>query len=215
MSSSKLSELAELLKSAKRSTTQKQELVDVSVPVVEETVSKELPDPFQELLEAEIISNLPVSKSITVAPQEPMSSVAEKPNLFMQQMQKEMQLLRKMMEESNHRQASTSIYQPTYSGGGADSTTNIDRPAKTITSNYTPTTRDWYIGIGQRDEIVTITLPTNIKNGREYVIKDEVGIAELVPIRVVGLIDTDPDGIEIQINFASVTLFYHNGWRII
>jgi len=210
MSSSKLSELAELLKSAKRSTTQKQELVDVSVPVVEETVSKELPDTFQELVEAETISNLPESTATAAPIKEPV--VAEKPNMFVQQMQKEMQLLRRMIEESNHRQ---SIYQPTYSGGGADSTTNIDRPAKTITANYTPTTRDWYIGVGQRNEIITITLPTAITNGREYVIKDEVGIAELVPIRVIGLIDTDPEGIEIQINFASVTLFYHNGWRII
>jgi len=210
MSSSKLSELAELLKSAKRSTTQKQELVDVSVPVVEETVSNELPDTFQELVEAETISNLPESTATAAPIKEPV--VAEKPNMFVQQMQKEMQLLRRMIEESNHRQ---SIYQPTYSGGGADSTTNIDRPAKTITANYTPTTRDWYIGVGQRNEIITITLPTAITNGREYVIKDEVGIAELVPIRVIGLIDTDPEGIEIQINFASVTLFYHNGWRII
>ena len=212
MSSSKLSELAELLKSAKRSTTQKQELVDVSVPVVEETVSNELPDTFQELVEAETISNLPEPTPVVVPVKEPIAVVAEKPNVFFQQMQKEMQLLRRMIEESNHRQ---SIYQPSYSGGGADSMTNIDRPAKTITANYTPTTRDWYIGVGQRDQIITITLPTAITNGREYVIKDEVGIAELVPIRVIGLIDTDPEGIEIQINFASVTLFYHNGWRII
>lgn len=199
---SKLNELAELLKSAKRATTQKQEQVDVSVSVAEETVSKELPDTFQELIEVETISNLP----------EPTSVVVEKPNLFMQQMQKEMQLLRKMIDESQHRQ---SIYQPTYSGGGADSMSNIDRPIRNVTSNYTPTTRDWYIGVGQRDEIITITLPTAIKNGREYVIKDEAGIAQLVPIRIVGAIDTDPEGIELRINYGSVTLLYNNGWRII
>ena len=208
---SKLNELAELLKSAKRSTTQKQESVDISVPVVEETVSNELPDTFQELLEAETISNLPTPKPAVV--QEPVMTVAqEKPNLFMQQMQKEMQMLRKMIEESQHRQ---SIYQPTYSGGGADSMTNIDRPIRNVVANYTPTTRDWYIGVGQRNEIITITLPTAIKNGREYVIKDEAGIAQLVPIRIVGTIDTDSDGIELRINYGSVTLLYNNGWRII
>ena len=208
---SKLNELAELLKSAKRSTTQKQESVDIRVPVVEETVSNELPDTFQELLEAETISNLPTPKPAVV--QEPAMAVAqEKPNLFMQQMQKEMQMLRKMIEESQHRQ---SIYQPTYSGGGADSMTNIDRPIRNIVANYTPTTRDWYIGVGQRNEIITITLPTAIKNGREYVIKDEAGIAQLVPIRIVGTIDTDSEGIELRINYGSVTLLYNNGWRII
>lgn len=208
---SKLNELAELLKSAKRSTTQKQESVDIRVPVVEETVSNELPDTFQELLEAETISNLPTPKPAVV--QEPAMAVAqEKPNLFMQQMQKEMQMLRKMIEESQHRQ---SIYQPTYSGGGADSMTNIDRPIRNVVSNYTPTTRDWYIGVGQRNEIITITLPIAIKNGREYVIKDEAGIAQLVPIRIVGTIDTDPEGIELRINYGSVTLLYNNGWRII
>ena len=208
---SKLNELAELLKSAKRSTTQKQESVDIRVPVIEETVSNELPDTFQELLEAETISNLPTPKPAVV--QEPAMAVAqEKPNLFMQQMQKEMQMLRKMIEESQHRQ---SIYQPTYSGGGADSMTNIDRPIRNVVSNYTPTTRDWYIGVGQRNEIITITLPIAIKNGREYVIKDEAGIAQLVPIRIVGTIDTDPEGIELRINYGSVTLLYNNGWRII
>lgn len=210
---SKLNELAELLKSAKRSTIQKQQQVDVSVPVVEETVSKELPDPFQELLEAETISNLPEPKPVVVAPAQEPVLVQDKPNLFMQQMQKEMQLLRKMIEESQHRQSA--IYQPSYSGGGADSMTNIDRPIRNVVANYTPTTRDWYIGVGQRNEIITITLPTAIKNGREYVIKDEAGIAQLVPIRIVGTIDTDPEGIEIRINYGSVTLLYNNGWRII
>lgn len=208
---SKLNELAELLKSAKRSTTQKQDSVDISVPVVEETVSNELPDTFQELLEAETISNLPTPKPAVV--QEPVMTVAqEKPNLFMHQMQKEMQMLRKMFEDSQRRQ---SIYQPSYSGGGADSMTNIDRPIRNVVANYTPTTRDWYIGVGQRNEIITITLPTAIKNGREYVIKDEAGIAQLVPIRIVGTIDTDSDGIELRINYGSVTLLYNNGWRII
>lgn len=207
---SKLNELAELLKSAKRSTTQKQESVDISVPVVEETVSNELPDTFQELLEAETISNLPTPKPAVV--QEPVMTVAqEKPNLFMQQMQKEMQMLRKMFEDSQRRQ---SIYQPSYSGGGADSMTNIDRPIRNVVANYTLTTRDWYIGVGQRNEIITITLPTAIKNGREYVIKDEAGIAQLVPIRIVGTIDTDSEGIELRINYGSVTLLYNNGWRI-
>lgn len=208
---SKLNELAELLKSAKRSTTQKQESVDISVPVVEETVSNELPDTFQELLEAETISNLPTPKPAVV--QEPVMTVAqEKPNLFMHQMQKEMQMLRKMFEDSQRRQ---SIYQPSYSGGGADSMTNIDRPIRNVVANYTLTTRDWYIGVGQRNEIITITLPTAIKNGREYVIKDEAGIAQLVPIRIVGTIDTDSEGIELRINYGSVTLLYNNGWRII
>ena len=211
--STKLTEFAELLKAAKRSTKQKEEVIVPTHQPVEENVVEEHLEPFEDVLEETVISNLPERITSPVQPQEPIiQPQIEKPNLFMQQMQKEIQLLRKMVEESAHRQ---SIYQPTYSGGGADSTADIHRPSKSITTSYTPTTRDWYIGVGNRDEIITITLPTAIKNGREYVIKDEVGIAQLVPIRIVGTIDTDPEGIELRINYGSVTLFYHNGWRII
>lgn len=187
---SKLNELAELLKSAKKST------VVLPEPIIEETVP--------EVVEVTVES--------VVEPVQQPSPVEQKPNLFIVQLQKEIQLLKKMIEDSSRRQQA---FQPSYSGGGADSTADINRPVRTITTNYTPTTRDWYIGVGQRNEIVTVTLPSAIKDGREYVIKDEAGIAELVPIRVIGLIDNDPEGIEIRINNGSVTLLYKNGWRII
>ena len=187
---SKLNELAELLKSAKK----------VSVPASEPIIQEEIP----EIVELE---PLPVVEAVQVP-----VPVEQKPNIFITQLQKEIQLLKKMVEDSSRRQ---NVYQPTYSGGGADSTADINRPIKNIVANYTPTTRDWYIGVGNRNEIVTIALPTAIKNGREYVIKDEAGIAELVPIRILGLIDNDPEGIELRINNGSVTLIYNNGWRII
>lgn len=191
---SKLSELAELLKSAKKSTI-KQEIVE-DAPV--EDVS--LPAVIEEQ-QVEVVSHIP----------EPIKQQPA-PSTIVKQLQKDIQNLKKMIEDAVRRQTA---YQPTYSGGGADSTADINRPIRVVTSNYAPTTRDWYIGVGDRNEIITITLPTAIKNGREYVIKDEAGIAQIVPIRIIGNIDNDPEGIEVRINFASVTLLYNNGWRII
>lgn len=187
---SKLNELAELLKSAKK----------VSYPVAEQIAQEIVPGIVEQ-------KPLPVVEAVQVP-----VPVEQKPNIFITQLQKEIQLLKKMVEDGSRRQQA---YQPTYSGGGADSTADINRPIKNVTANYTPTTRDWYIGVGNRNEIITITLPTAIKNGREYVIKDEAGIAELVPIRILGLIDNDAEGIELRINNGSVTLIYNNGWRII
>lgn len=192
---SKLSELAELLKSAKKSTI-KQEIVE-DVPV--EHVS--LPAVIEEQ-QVEVVAPIP----------EPSKQQPAPSSTIVTQLQKDIQNLKKMIEDAVRRQTA---YQPTYSGGGADSTADINRPTRVVTSDYTPTTRDWYIGVGDRNEIITITLPTAIKNGREYVIKDETGIAQLVPIRIIGNIDNDPEGIEVRINFASVTLLYNNGWRII
>lgn len=191
---SKLNELAELLKSAKKSTGT---IAVEPVPAVQEQA---IPEPVSQEPE-----------SVVEAVQQP-TTVEQKPNLFITQLQKEIQLLKKMIEDTSRRQHA---FQPSYGGGGADSTADIVRPIRVVTDDFTPTTRDWYIGVGDRNEIITITLPTAIKNGREYVIKDEAGIAELVPIRIVGVIENDPEGVELRINNGSVTLLYNNGWRII
>ena len=196
---SKLSELAELLKSAKKSTIKQEIVEDASVEDVVEDVP--LPAVIEEQ-QVEVVTHIP----------EPIKQQPVPSPTIVTQLQKDIQNLKKMIEDTVRRQTA---YQPTYSGGGSDNTADINRPIRVVTSNYAPTTRDWYIGVGDRNEIITITLPTAIKNGREYVIKDEAGIAQLVPIRIIGNIDNDPEGIEIRINFASVTLLYNNGWRII
>lgn len=101
-------------------------------------------------------------------------------------------------------------------GGGAGDIINLDMPSKQVTSDYTITRRDYYIGVNCIVKSnITLPDPTTIVNGREVIIKDESGHAQLTPIKVIGTVDNDPNGFEIRINNGSVTLLYRDGWRIV
>ena len=176
---SKLNELAELLKTAKRREEPVVECLDITEDV------KPVVEPLRRVPEV----------------------VVDTTNSLVT---KELALIKKALEQTNKRLSENA----TYSGGGVDSINQLRRPTKTIVSNYTPTYRDWYAGVGMRNEIITITLPI-AENGQEFVIKDEAGIAENVPILVSGNIENDPTGLEMRLNYGSVTLLYNNGWRII
>ena len=90
---------------------------------------------------------------------------------------------------------------------------NVVRPTRLITGNYVVQLNDYYIGVNSPNP-VTITLPTNILDGKQYVIKDESGDLTNSPITIIGLIDNNQDAI-FQINNGSLTLIYRNGWRAI
>lgn len=99
-------------------------------------------------------------------------------------------------------------------GGGAGSIITLDMPTKVVTGDYILTRHDYYVGVNASTKC-NITLPTiSITNGREYVIKDESGHAQLTPIKVIGTVDNDPNGFEIRINNGAIHLIYRNGWRI-
>lgn len=102
-------------------------------------------------------------------------------------------------------------------GSGAAEIYNLDMPARQVTGDYTINRKDYYVGVNC-DVKSYITLPTtgrNLKNGRVVVIKDESGHAQLTPIKIVGTIDNDPNGVEIRINNGAIQLIYRDGWRII
>lgn len=90
---------------------------------------------------------------------------------------------------------------------------NVVRPTILITGNYIVQLNDYYIGVNSPNP-VTITLPTTILDGKQYVIKDESGDLSSSPITIVGLIDNNQDVI-FQINNGSLTLIYRNGWGAI
>jgi hypothetical protein len=101
-------------------------------------------------------------------------------------------------------------------GGGAGDIINLDMPTKIVTGDYTITRRDYYIGVNCTVKCsITLPSPSTIVNGREVIIKDESGHAQLTPIKVIGTVDNDPNGFEIRINNGSVTLIYRDGWRIV
>ena len=103
----------------------------------------------------------------------------------------------------------------TSSGGGSGSIVGIDMPVRTVTTSTTISRYDYYLGINSNNQ-VTISLPTTgIYPGRTIIIKDESGNAQLVPIKISGTIDNDPEGAELRINNGSLTLIYNKGWRVI
>jgi phenylpyruvate tautomerase PptA (4-oxalocrotonate tautomerase family) len=92
--------------------------------------------------------------------------------------------------------------------------------AKEITGNtYTTTVNDYYIGVNH-DGQVNITLMSNPEEGRQVVIKDELGKAswahkyiDIFP--AAGDLIDNHDKARIAIDYGSLTLIYRNGWRII
>ncbi len=81
-------------------------------------------------------------------------------------------------------------------------------------STYEVTSGDFYIGVNYPG-VVTITLPAIASSGRNIIIKDESGAAQLNPIKILGTIDNDAGGAEIRINNGAVQLLYRDGWRIV
>lgn len=99
-------------------------------------------------------------------------------------------------------------------GGGAGSVEELDFKTILVTSDYTATSTDYYIGVDSPTPC-TITLPNNKKNGRHVVVKDESGECSINNITIVGnSIDNDTAAI-MGINNMTLQFVYRNGWRII
>ncbi len=109
----------------------------------------------------------------------------------------------------------------TLGGGGEVNLAFMEMPIKYITSNsYTVTPQDYYIGVNYPGA-VTITLPTPRKNGKIYIVKDELGEASKGTNRYITILPSGLDKIDSQdkailaYDYGSLTFIYRNGWRIV
>jgi hypothetical protein len=109
----------------------------------------------------------------------------------------------------------------TLGGGGETNLAYMDMPLKYITaSSYTITPQDYYIGVNYSGA-VTITLPTPKKNGKTYIIKDELGQASKGVNRYITILPSGSDTIDgrssaiIAYDYGSLTFVYRNGWRVV
>jgi hypothetical protein len=109
----------------------------------------------------------------------------------------------------------------TLGGGGETNLAYMDMPLKYITSSsYTITPQDYYIGINYAGA-VTITLPTPRKNGKVYIVKDELGEASKGTNRYITILPSGSDKIDgrdraiLAYDFGSLTFVYRNGWRVV
>lgn len=101
-------------------------------------------------------------------------------------------------------------------GGGTSNISQLEIPVRTTSVSTSMGRNDYYIGVNSVSSQVTVSLPTSgVYPGRIIVIKDEAGNAQLIPIKISGVIDNDSEGAEIRINNGSITLIYNKGWRLI
>jgi hypothetical protein len=121
----------------------------------------------------------------------------------------DLSLKMRMLEDWVSRISSTSP------GGGAGDVINLDFPVKLVTSNYTISRKDYYVGVNALFA-VTITLPDSIGfTGRKIIIKDESGNCASNPITVLGNVDNDQGGFILQMDNGGIQMIYREGWRII
>jgi len=109
----------------------------------------------------------------------------------------------------------------TLGGGGESSLAFMDMPITYVTSSsYAITPQDYYIGINYAGA-VTITLPTPRKNGKVYIVKDELGEASKGTNRYITILPSGLDKIDgrdraiLAYDFGSLTFVYRNGWRVV
>lgn len=109
----------------------------------------------------------------------------------------------------------------TLGGGGETNLAYMDMPLTYVTSSsYTVTPQDYYIGVNYAGR-VNITLPTPRKNGKVYIVKDELGEASKGTNRHIYIYPSGSDLIDgedyviLAYDFGSLTFVYRDGWRVV
>ena len=110
----------------------------------------------------------------------------------------------------------------TLGGGGETNLTYMDVPITSVTtSTYTIKLQDYYIGVNYSGA-VTITLPKADRNGKIFVIKDELGEASKGTNRYITILPTGQDLIDgrdraiLAYDYGSLTFIWKdNSWRVV
>jgi hypothetical protein len=110
----------------------------------------------------------------------------------------------------------------TLGGGGETNLTYMDVPITSVTtSSYTIRPQDYYIGVNYAGA-VTITLPRADREGKVFVVKDELGEASKGTNRYITILPTGMDLIDgrdraiLAFDYGSLTFVWKgNSWRVI
>ena len=110
----------------------------------------------------------------------------------------------------------------TLGGGGETNLAYMDFPIKSVTSaSYTIKYDDYYIGVNYAGA-VSIYLPKADREGKKYVVKDELGEASKGTNRYITIFPSNNDKIDgrdraiLAYDYGSLTLIWKsNSWRII
>ena len=110
----------------------------------------------------------------------------------------------------------------TLGGGGESNLTYMDVPVKSVTSSsYTVKPQDYYVGVNYAGA-VTITLPKADREGKIFVVKDELGEASKGTNRYITILPTGSDLIDgrdraiLAYDYGSLTFIWKgNSWRVV
>jgi hypothetical protein len=110
----------------------------------------------------------------------------------------------------------------TLGGGGETNLTYMDVPITSVTtSSYTIKPQDYYIGVNYAGA-VTITLPRADREGKVFVVKDELGEASKGTNRYITVLPTGSDLIDgrdraiLAFDYGSLTFIWKgNSWRVV
>lgn len=110
----------------------------------------------------------------------------------------------------------------TLGGGGETNLTYMDVPITSVTSSfYTIKPQDYYIGVNYAGA-VTITLPKSDREGKIFVVKDELGEASKGTNRYITILPSGTDLIDgrdraiLAFDYGSLTFIWKgNSWRVI
>jgi hypothetical protein len=110
----------------------------------------------------------------------------------------------------------------TLGGGGETNLAYMDVPVTSVTSStYTIKPQDYYIGVNYAGS-VTITLPKADREGKTFVVKDELGEASKGTNRYITILPTGSDLIDgrdraiLAYDYGSLTFIWKgNSWRVV
>ena len=110
----------------------------------------------------------------------------------------------------------------TLGGGGETNLTYMDVPITSVTSSsYTINPQDYYIGVNYAGA-VTIRLPRADREGKIFVVKDELGEASKGTNRYITILPTGSDLIDgrdraiLAFDYGSLTFIWKsNSWRVV
>ena len=110
----------------------------------------------------------------------------------------------------------------TLGGGGESNLTYMDVPITSVTtSSYTTKPQDYYIGVNYAGA-VTITLPRADREGKIFIVKDELGEASKGTNRYITILPSGTDLIDgrdraiLAFDYGSLTFIWKgNSWRVI
>lgn len=189
------------------------ELFEVSVDTSTEEIVEEIHPIVEQLKEEQDQPSL-IEKSV-LAIEKAEKAIAVKEDSFQQPSVPAPQDIKAIREKIKFLEQWLGKISATGPGGGAGEIYNLDMSTTLVTTNYYAAGRkDYYIGVNNAAP-TTIVLPTNVKQGRYIIIKDESGRCSKYPIIVQGNVDNDPEGFILKINNGGIQMIYRNGWRIV